>query len=53
MAGPYCRESTVRKAQKRTYDKLGYTISRASACSFHFDEHLTNDLCFTHTSIYN
>ena len=30
MAGPYCRESTVRKAQKRKYDKLGYTISCAS-----------------------
>ena len=29
MAGPYCRESTVRKAHKRTYDKLGHTISRA------------------------
>ena len=23
MTGPYCRESTVCKAQKRTYDKLG------------------------------
>ena len=30
MTGPYFRESTVRKAQKRTYDELGYTISRAS-----------------------
>ena len=30
MAGPYCRELTVCKAQKRTYDELGYTISRAS-----------------------
>ena len=30
MAGPYCRESTVCKAQKRTYDELRYTISRAS-----------------------
>ena len=30
MAGPYCRESTVRKAQKRTYNELRYTISRAS-----------------------
>ena len=30
MAGPYCHESTVRKAQKRTYDNLGYTVSRAS-----------------------
>ena len=23
MTGPYCRESTVRKAQRRTYDELG------------------------------
>ena len=30
MAGPYCRESTVLKAQKRTYDELGYTISHMS-----------------------
>ena len=30
MVGPYCRESTVCKSQKRTYDELGYTISRAS-----------------------
>ena len=30
MAGPYCRELTVRKAQKRTYNDLGYTISHVS-----------------------
>ena len=30
MTGPYCRESTVRKEHKRTYDELGYTISHAS-----------------------
>ena len=30
MVGPYCRKSTVRKAQKCTYNELGYPVSRAS-----------------------
>ena len=30
VAGTYCRESTVCKAQKRTYKELGYTLSHAS-----------------------